>query len=73
MAYREPEELTCPACSRTADIVWVIGEGPNTKPGEAPAYTDVLEDGGWIVETAGTAPRWNGRITCPDCGALVRA
>lgn len=72
MAYREPEDLTCPSCGRTATLVWVIGEGPNTKPGEGPAYADVLEDGGWVVTTEATAPKWHGRIACPDCGMQVR-
>ena len=71
MAYRDPETLFCPVCTRTADLVWVVGEGPNTQPGEGPAYVDVLEDGGWFVQTQGTKDKWTGVITCPDCDATV--
>jgi uncharacterized protein (UPF0212 family) len=63
--------LICPGCGRSADIVWRIGEGPNTGPGEGPAYVAVHETGGWRVETIQTARRWTGAITCPDCGTEV--
>lgn len=59
-------------CSRSGEIVWIVGEGPNTKAGEGPAYVAVHETGGWRVETKSTAPRWTGAITCPDCDAKVR-
>jgi len=71
LAYRDPQELTCPTCKRKAGIVWVVGVGPNTQPGEGPSYVDILEDGGWLVETHGTTPRWRGRVTCPVCASLV--
>jgi len=71
MAYRDPETLTCPSCNRSGELVWVIGEGPNTKPGESPAYTDVMEPGAWQIETQATAPKWRGVVTCPDCGKTV--
>lgn len=71
MAYRDPESLTCPSCGRVATLVWIIGEGPNTRPSEGPAYTDILDDGGWLVATTATAPKWQGTITCPDCAAQV--
>ena len=54
------------------ELVWVVGEGPNTRPGEGPSYISVLEPGGWLVETHREAPNWSGRITCPDCGATVK-
>lgn len=72
MAWRDPETLTCPECGKRGDIVWLIGEGPNTAPDEGPAYTDILEPGLWQVETHETRPRWRGRITCPDCSCVVR-
>lgn len=71
MAYLEPEDLRCPGCGRGGRLTWVVGEGPNTRPGEGPAYVDVLEPGPWAVETKETAPVWAGRIACPDCGASV--
>jgi hypothetical protein len=67
VAYLDPETLTCPSCGKTGDLIWVIGEGPNTKPGEGPAYTDVQDAGDWVLSTSGTAPRWSGMIACPDC------
>lgn len=71
MACRDPETLICPTCNRAAELVWVVGEGPNTKPGEGPAYVDVLEDGGWLVKTAATNKKWTGVITCPACNTPV--
>ena len=72
MAYLDPETLTCPKCGRTGDLVWIIGEGPNTKPGQGPDYVDVMEDGIWKVETKVTVPEWAGKITCPDCATGVK-
>jgi hypothetical protein len=71
VAYLEPQDLTCLACGMTAELTWVVGEGPNTGPGEPPAYVDILDPGPWTVETTETVPVWAGRVTCPDCGATV--
>ena len=71
MTYLSPETLTCPGCSHSADLVWIVGEGPNTRPGEAPAYTDVQPTGAWIVTTERTTPEWRGTVTCPDCALTV--
>jgi hypothetical protein len=72
MAYREPENLTCPTCGTSGEIVWVVGEGPNTEPGQAPDYVDVLDAGIWNVKTTATAPVWQGQITCPTCNETVK-
>ncbi len=71
MAYLDPETLTCPSCRKSGDLVWVVGEGPNTKPGQAPDYVDVQEAGDWLVETANTAPNWEGAVVCPQCNSEV--
>jgi len=55
----------------TGEVIWLIGEGPNTKPDEAPAYTDILDPGPWRLETAATTPTWHGNVTCPACNATV--
>lgn len=72
MAYLNPETLTCPTCKTTGEIVWVIGEGPNTKQGQPPDYVDVLEPGVWQINTTATAPVWQGQIICPTCKETVR-
>ncbi len=72
MAYLDPETLTCPQCEKRAELVWVVGVGPNTKPGEGPDYVDILESGPWLIETVSTSKEWYGVIKCPDCGAVVR-
>jgi len=72
MAYLEPEILTCPGCSRAEEMIWVIGEGPGTKPGQGPDYVDVMDAAGWVVTTVGTAPYWQGEIKCPVCDGVVR-
>ena len=71
MAYLDPETLTCPSCAKTGDLIWVVGEGPNTKPGEGPAYVDVQDAGDWIVETVATQKKWLGKISCPACKTTV--
>jgi len=37
MAYLQPKTLTCPNCGFSARVNWVIGVGPNSKPGETPS------------------------------------
>jgi len=53
-------------------MIWVIGEGPGTKPGQGPDYVDVMDAAGWVVTTVGTAPYWQGEIKCPVCDGVVR-
>lgn len=72
MAYLTPEMLTCASCGKSQMIQWVIGEGPNTKPGQGPDYTDVMDSGDWQVQTTQTAPIWHGEITCPHCSHIVK-
>jgi hypothetical protein len=72
LAYREPETLTCPSCKTSGDIVWIIGEGPNTEPGQKPDYVDLLEPGIWLAETTATTPDWRGKISCPACAETVK-
>jgi hypothetical protein len=45
MAYRDPEQLTCPSCAKRAELVWVVGTGPNTKPGKGAASVQILDPG----------------------------
>ena len=71
MAYRDPEQLTCPSCTKRAELVWLVGEGPNTKPGEGAAYVQILDPGPWQEQTTNTARAWHGTLTCPACGATV--
>lgn len=71
MAYRNPEQLTCPSCAKRAELVWLVGIGPNTKPGEGAAYVQILDPGPWLEQTTNTAPAWHGTLTCPACGATV--
>jgi len=73
LAYLDPETLTCPGCAKSAAVTWVIGEGPDTKPGAPPDYIDLLETGPWVSETTNTTPVWAGKITCPDCEETVLA
>ncbi|MCP3971886.1 MAG: hypothetical protein GY717_16500 [Rhodobacteraceae bacterium] len=67
MAYLDPQTLTGVGCGNSAEVTWIVGEGPNSKPGEGPAYISALDDGHWSVETQGAAVT----ILCPDCSTRV--
>ena len=71
MAYLDPKRLTCPGCGKAGDVVFVVGIGPNTKPGQGPAYVTLHDAGPWVVEETSAHPFFAGRLFCPDCGAEV--
>jgi len=72
LAFLDPETLTCPQCKRSADMVWIVGIGPDTPAGGAPAYVAVHDSSDWLIETTETEPRWQGVARCPECGATVK-
>jgi len=67
MAYLETQTLTCPNCGVHAGLSWVIGEGPNTRPGEGPAYISALDSADWRAEPNGRGVT----IHCTVCGAVA--
>jgi hypothetical protein len=71
VAYLDPEDLTCPGCGKTATVTWLVGEGPNTKQGDGPAYLSLEDAGPWTPKTEAAHPFWTGHLICPDCGAQV--
>ena len=70
MAYLDRTWLTC-SCGATGRVIWVVGSGPSTRPGDGPAYVSLKDTGPWIAETETRHPFWQGRLICPDCGAEV--
>jgi len=71
MAYLDPRSLKCPGCGKTGEVVFVVGIGPSTKPGQGPAYVTLRNAGPWVVEEIAARPFFAGRLFCPDCGAEV--
>lgn len=71
MAYRKPVSLRCDACGKEGKIISAVGVGPHTKPGEGPSYTHLIDPGPWEVDETSRHPHWQGRLSCPDCGANV--
>lgn len=67
MAYLEPTDLTCKNCGQAGELVWVIGVGPLTKPGEGPSYIDAHKPGPWIIKSSGKTTQ----VFCPTCDDLV--
>jgi len=71
MAYLDPTPLTCPGCGKTGEVVFIVGIGPGTKPGQGPSYVTLRNPGPWVVEETSARPFFAGRLSCPDCGAEV--
>jgi len=71
LAYLDDRELCCPGCGKRGAAVFVVGVGPNTGPGEGPAYITLHTAGPWQVEEITAHPFFAGRLLCPDCGAEV--
>jgi hypothetical protein len=71
MAYLDPQNLTCPGCGQRGEITWVVGIGPQTRPGQGPSYRRLHKPGPWRDEVSATGPFWAGRLICPTCEATV--
>ena len=71
MAYLDRTRITCPGCGKSGEVVFVVGVGPNTRPGEGPAYVTLQDAGPWVLEETSAHPFFAGRLSCPDCGAEV--
>ena len=71
MAYLDRQRLTCPGCGKTGSVVFVVGIGPQTRPGEGPSYVTLQDAGPWVVDETNARPVFVGRLNCPDCGAEV--
>ncbi|MGH1577301.1 hypothetical protein [Planktotalea sp.] len=65
MAYLKPQTLTCPDCGLSAEVKWVIGVGPTSKPGQTPSRR--LHHIKPFIRDADHA----NTLICPDCGAIV--
>ena len=65
MAYLQPQTLTCSQCDFRSEITWVVGVGPNSKPGDVP-YRHVHKPGDFLRDD-------NARDTliCPKCGGTA--
>ena len=72
MAHLAPQTLTCPACGKTGEIVWIVGIGPHTKKGDGPSYKTLKKPGPWREEAVQKRPFWAGRLICPACGENVK-
>ncbi len=71
MAYLDPRALRCPGCGKVGEVVFVVGVGPQTRPGQGPAYVTLKDPGPWQVDKISAHPVFAGRLTCPACGAEV--
>ncbi len=65
MAYLQPKTLTCPSCSFSAEVKWVVGVGPNSKPGETP-YRRLHHIAPFTRD-----PEDRNILICPECKAIV--
>ena len=65
MAYLKPQKLTCAKCDFRSEIMWVIGVGPNSKPGVKPSRK-LHKTGAFLRDRENS-----NMLRCPECGEAV--